>query len=235
MKWEKDMLLFRLFSGNYEFVQIVLIMLAYVSAILLTISVHDYVEARVAVKHGDITPKILGRYTLAPFAHVDLFGFICLVLLGFGWSKPLPINMLNFKNGRKSQRTIYGLGILSNLVFGVIAALLYVLFSRFMPGIVLETQYGQACCLFLYYLSIINFVFAFFHLLPLYAFEGYKILEASLKPDSNFMLFMRKYSFIILLVLIFTGIIEMYVQYVPFKLAELSMEGFNELINLIVG
>ena len=228
------MLIFRLFGENYGFVQIMLILLAYVSAILLTMAVHDYTEARVAAKQGDITPKVLGRHTLAPFAHIDIFGFVCLVFLGFGWSKPLPINTLNFKNGRKSQRIVYGSGILSNIVFGIVAALLFVLFSWFMPERFVALEYGQACGLFLYYLCVINFAFAFFHLLPLYAFEGYKILEASLKSESGFLYFMKKYSFIILLVLIFTGIIELYVQYVPLKLAELVIDGFDELIKLIV-
>ena len=80
----------------------------------------------------------------------------------------------------------------------------------------------------------INFIFAFFNILPFYSFDGYRIIDTFLKPYSPFSQFMKKYSSIILILAILTGIISMYVTYVPLQLAELVIKGFNEVFKLFI-
>ena len=67
-------------------------------AILIGLTVHEWAHAYAAYRLGDPTARNLGRMTLNPLAHIDIFGFIMLILVGFGWAKPVPVNPRNFKN-----------------------------------------------------------------------------------------------------------------------------------------
>ena len=71
-----------------------------VFAILIVLPMHEFAHAFAAVKCGDETPRVYGRYTLNPFKHFDLFGLISLLIVHFGWAKPVPINPVNFKHYR---------------------------------------------------------------------------------------------------------------------------------------
>ena len=74
---------------------------AFLLAIMFSISIHEFAHAFVAQKNGDDTAKRMGRLSLNPLAHLDLFGAIAFLLFGFGWAKPVPINPLKFKSYRK--------------------------------------------------------------------------------------------------------------------------------------
>lgn len=85
-------------------------------AIIIGLTVHEWAHAFAADKLGDPTAKNLGRMTLNPFAHIDLFGFLCLLVVGFGWAKPVPVNPRNFKNYRRDDIIVSLAGIAMNLV-----------------------------------------------------------------------------------------------------------------------
>lgn len=99
-------------SARDKFILIV----AYALAAMFAIVIHEYSHARVAVKCGDLTPKLAGRLTLNPMAHFDVFGLVLFFLIGFGWAKPVPINPDNF--GHKKRDTIFTslAGIFANLL-----------------------------------------------------------------------------------------------------------------------
>ena len=74
-------------------------------AILIVLPCHEFAHAFAAVKNGDETPRLSGRYTLNPFAHFDPLGLVMLIVLRFGWAKPVPVNPDNFRN---RKRDAYG-------------------------------------------------------------------------------------------------------------------------------
>jgi len=228
------MLIFDVFTTDNSFVGTLLILCAYISALLLSMSVHEFGHAFAANKEGDMTARIMGRYTLAPFSHIDISGIIFLLLFGYGWAKPVPVEPRNFKNGKISQLKVYSAGIVTNLIVGTIFAVIYSLIYVFVPSFFVFSLYGEAVAYFLKLMVVLNFIFAFFNLLPFNSFDGYRLVATVSKPYNKFLLFMRKYSFIILLVSIFTGIITWYINLVPLNLANGLIDGLIKLFRLVV-
>ena len=95
-------------------------------AILIGLTVHEWAHAYAAYRLGDPTARNLGRMTLNPLAHVDLFGFLMLLLVGFGWAKPVPVNPRNFKNYRRDDIIVSLAGIFTNVVIAFLFSFVYV-------------------------------------------------------------------------------------------------------------
>ena len=110
-------------------------MLLSLPIILLVISVHETAHGYVASKLGDPTAKSLGRLTLNPLKHIDPIGFICMILCGFGWAKPVPINTRYFKKPRRDMALTGAAGPVSNLLMAVVFTLLYRLAFGILSGI----------------------------------------------------------------------------------------------------
>ena len=229
------MLVFNIFTSQNDLLGVILLLCAYVSSLLLAMSFHEFGHAHAALKEGDMTAKAVGRYTLAPLAHVDVKGIIFLLLFGFGWAKPVPVDSRNFKRGKISAVRVYSAGILVNIAVGLASAMIYAALFVFFPGVFESGVYGIALSYFLQYMVMINFIFAFFNLLPFHSFDGYRLIETFTKPYSGFSVFMQRYSFMILLFGIFTGLISAYVNLVPLNLAELVIDGFKKLFILFLG
>lgn len=229
------MFLSGILTSSSSFVVTLLVIFAYFSALILAMSVHEFGHAHAALKQGDLTAKTLGRYTLAPFAHVDITGIIFLVIFGFGWAKPVPVDPRNFKNGRKSELLVYSSGILTNLIVGVIFAFIYSAINVFVPSVYSSLgAYGVALEYFLQYMVLLNFIFAFFNLLPFAGFDGYNIIATFTKPNNAFLNFMRRYGYFVLLICIFTGVISLYINLVALNLANLVLDGFTKLFLLMI-
>ena len=86
-----------LLSGNINISGVIIYILSALAVIFLTQPVHEFAHAWTAVKLGDPTPRYQGRLSVNPFAHIDYFGAACILLLGFGWAKPVQVNMNNFR------------------------------------------------------------------------------------------------------------------------------------------
>lgn len=102
--------------------------------ILLALPVHEFAHAFAAVKAGDPTPKLEGRYTINPIKHFDLIGLIMLMVVHFGWAKPVPVNPYNFRHMRRDYFWVSIAGILSNLIMSFIFALLMVVFCTLLSA-----------------------------------------------------------------------------------------------------
>ena len=85
--------------------------------ILIVLPCHEFAHAFAAVKCGDETPKFAGRYTLNPFAHFDPIGLAMMILIGFGWAKPVPVNPDNFHNRKKGCVLVSIAGVTVNIIF----------------------------------------------------------------------------------------------------------------------
>lgn len=93
--------------------------------ILIAFTVHEFSHAYFANKFGDPTAKLLGRVTLNPVVHFDLFGVLLLIIAGFGWARPVPVNRANFDKPRLMGVIVSAVGPLSNLLLAIIGTIIY--------------------------------------------------------------------------------------------------------------
>ena len=105
-------------------------LLAGIPGLIIAMVIHEYAHARVAVALGDFTPKLMGRLTLNPRAHIDPVGLLMLFLIRFGWAKPVVINPNNFRQPRRDDILVSVAGPLANLLTAFVTLFLLVLFSQ---------------------------------------------------------------------------------------------------------
>jgi len=172
---------------------------------LLCITFHELAHGYTAYRLGDNTAKQMGRLTLNPIKHIDIFGLLMMVVFRFGWAKPVPVNMRNFKHPRGGMAITAIAGPLSNLVLAVIIMFIYGLVFTGLGGfnpqgfsrIVLEVIHRAA------YLSV---ALAIFNLLPIPPLDGSKVVFSFLSDEFYYKLMRyEKYGMIILLILLNTG------------------------------
>jgi len=145
--------------------------------IIFSLTVHEFSHAWTANKLGDPTAKNMGRMTLNPMAHLDIFGTLMLFLSGFrfGWAKPVPVNPYNLRNVRRDDLWISAAGPISNLILALIAGTIFrVLGTMDFLGS------SEAVYRLLYLTIMINSSLAFFNLLPVFPLDGSHILRGIL-------------------------------------------------------
>lgn len=177
-------------------------------ALLFCLSVHEFAHAFTAYKLGDRTQKAMGRLTLNPFSHIDISGFICIALFGFGWGKPVMIDDRNFKNKAAGNALTAFAGPCSNIIMAIIFTI--ILKILLITGVILPTMNSMigSIILNMFILTIqFNVVFAIFNLIPIPPFDGSRILYFFLPAKGReYMYKIEQYSFIIVLVILVTGI-----------------------------
>ncbi len=176
-------------------------------AILWAITVHEFAHGYVAYKLGDPTPKIQGRLTLNPIAHLDLFGFIALILVHFGWAKPVVVNPALFR--KLDRRTGELLVALAGPMANFVSAFLSMLVLKHFPFSSLPPSVSEPLFLILKYSVFINVAFGVFNLLPIPPLDGSKILEVFL-PRNLYYSYKKiePYGFIILMILIISPLLN---------------------------
>ncbi|GKX66784.1 site-2 protease family protein [Inconstantimicrobium mannanitabidum] len=147
-----------------------------IPGILLGFAFHEYAHAKVADKLGDKTPRFEGRLTLNPLAHIDIIGFIMIVLFGFGWAKPVTVNKRAFKNYYKDDLKVSAAGPLANLVLAFILTIVLALFQKYVL-FMLGTQLALIIYSIIYKGIYINIGLCIFNLLPLPGLDGLSILQ----------------------------------------------------------
>ena len=165
-------------------------------ALMVVLPFHEFAHAYAAVKNGDITPKLYGRYTLNPFAHFDPYGLICFVFAGFGWAKPVPVNPYNYRNFKKGCFWVSVAGVTMNLIIAFIVFPLYVLCFTYLPSI---GYFTYVLVNSLYYIFNLSIVFFVFNLLPLYPLDGFRVVEVICNGRGKVYEFLKKYGTYILL------------------------------------
>lgn len=159
--------------------------------VLVALSVHESAHGYVAYKLGDPTARNLGRITLNPVKHFDVIGFLCMVLLHFGWAKPVPIITRNFKKPRRDMAITGAAGPISNLLL----ALIHLIVLRIVMIFVIKQFSGDvvafwmndsftaspafiatALIVYILYMGVVmNVVLAIFNLIPIPPFDGSRI------------------------------------------------------------
>lgn len=177
-------------------------------ALLFCLSVHEFAHAYTAYKLGDRTQKAMGRLTLNPFSHIDIAGFICIALFGFGWGKPVMIDDRNFKNKAAGNALTAFAGPFSNIIMAILFTI--ILKILLITGVILPTMNSVVGSIILnmFILTIqFNVVFAIFNLIPIPPFDGSRILYFFLPAKGReYMYKIEQYSFVIVLVILVTGI-----------------------------
>ena len=192
-------------SGTIGLSDFITYAISAIVVVFLTMPVHEFAHAFAANKLGDPTAKYLGRLSINPLKHIDWVGAACILLFGFGWAKPVPINSRYFRRGKTDVAITAFAGPLSNLVVAFAAMLLMFIFAAIFRQFVFIVYITA----FLYYIAIININLAVFDLVPIPPLDGSKIL-AALLPNNVYYKLMQyeRYLSIILMVLLYTGILS---------------------------
>lgn len=167
-------------------------LLALTVIIVFSLSVHEAAHAFVAYKLGDPTAKNMGRLTLNPLKHLDPFGFVVMLLVGFGWAKPVPIDARYFKKPKKDMAISALAGPLSNLALAIIAALLLTISRLIWKNIwmsatpAVEYIFTNLLDQAFTYLLVLNVALAIFNFIPIPPLDGSRILYAVLPTKYYF-------------------------------------------------
>jgi Zn-dependent protease len=146
---------------------------AWLVAILLTLTIHEFSHALVGKLRGDKTAEYEGRLTLNPIAHIDPTGFVLLLLFGFGWAKPVPYNPYNLRDPKWDSVKIALAGPFSNLLMAIIAG---VAFQVLVGGGVIEPM--NLLAVFLFLSILLNLFLMLFNIIPVHPLDGSKLFFA---------------------------------------------------------
>ncbi|MBC1320354.1 site-2 protease family protein [Listeria welshimeri] len=170
--------------------------------LLIAFTIHEWAHALVALAFGDDTAKNQGRLSLNPLVHIDLFGMLMILIAGFGWAKPTPVNRFKLKKRRLGSVLVSLAGPISNLLLAIVGVGLYALFlnySFFTYGSITET--------FLMIFVELNLVLFVFNLIPIPPLDGYQILVEFLPMSARVKLEpVERYAMLIFLIIALTPI-----------------------------
>lgn len=187
--------------------------------LLICVTVHELAHGYAAFRLGDPTAKLMGRLTLNPIKHIDPVGAFMILIVGFGWAKPVPVDMLNFKNPKKDMAITALAGPVSNIILAIFVLMFLILISGPLLGgsssadgeYFLKSIFNiapESFIEFVYQVIVrtawLSIILAIFNMLPIPPLDGSKILFSFL-PDRLYARLMvyERYGFIILLALLF--------------------------------
>lgn len=173
-------------------------------AILFSLSFHEASHAWMANKLGDPTSKNLGRISLDPTKHLDPIGFLCFVVFGFGWAKPVLVNSRNFKNARRDDLLTSLAGPVSNIILAIISAIIFGIYLKIVGINYISTKYIIVTQLLSTFVTV-NVVLAVFNLLPIPPLDGYHVFKNILLKSIpyKFFIFVERNSMYILILMVF--------------------------------
>lgn len=171
---------------------------------LLCITFHELCHGLVAYKLGDNTAKNAGRLTLNPIKHIDIIGLAMMAIAGFGWAKPVPVNMNNFKNPKTGMAITALAGPISNIVLSV---LFLFLFGLLQIPLAKSGKGGEVLLQMIYTTAYLSCAFAIFNIIPIPPLDGSKVLFSFLPNDIyNKLMRYERFGMILLLVIVVTGV-----------------------------
>ena len=171
--------------------------------LIIALALHEYAHAWAAVKMGDFTPKMMGRLTLNPMAHIDPIGIVVLLIARFGWAKPVVINPHNFRDRKKGEILVALAGPAMNFLLAFLSLGVMIFLTHRMR---MEMSYGLRAVLWL--IVVYNINFGIFNMIPLPPLDGSRILMALLPYEMQYRFAaLERYSMIIFIIFIATPIL----------------------------
>lgn len=223
-------MLFSFLRNGFDFGELIIYLFSMAFVVFCTLPIHEFAHAWVATKLGDQTPRLQGRLTLNPMAHVSPIGALMILLVGFGYAKPVGVNPRNFKNPKKGMALVALAGPVSNLIMGFVAEFFAILCLNFALN-TNESFMLTAVYLFFNYAAVVNIQLAVFNFLPIPPLDGSRILQLII-PSKYYYKFMQYERYIIWIVfaLLFTGILTVPLSF----FANLFYNAFRKLFYLII-
>jgi Zn-dependent protease len=195
-------------------------------SLLVAFTVHEFAHAYTAYKFGDDTAKDQGRLTLNPVHHLDPVGTIFILIAGFGWARPVPVNRRNFANPKLAGVLVSLAGPLSNFLIAFIAYGIFVFAMNDAPMFVIDLL------LMMMQLNVVLFVF---NLLPFPPLDGYRIIEDLAPPHMRMkMTQYEQYGILLFLILVITPLDQFTIQPIFNVAIPAVIGGFQSIFSLFL-
>ncbi|PAQ15287.1 site-2 protease family protein [Bacillaceae bacterium SAOS 7] len=196
-------------------------------ALVVAFTFHEFAHAFVAYKFGDDTAKEQGRLTLNPVSHLDPIGTIFILIAGFGWARPVPVNRRNFQNPRLAGILVSFAGPLSNFIIALIAfGLMFFLVPAGIPPFFVDLLQMMV------WLNLVLFVF---NLLPFPPLDGYRIIEDLAPPATRVKLTQyEQYGVLIFLIIVITPLNQWVIQPIFNTVLPALLQGFAMIFSIFV-
>ena len=223
-----------MFSGeNITYLDLMIGLFSAFFVIFVTMPIHEWAHAFTAYKLGDPTGKYSGRLTLNPMAHIHWIGAVLVLLFGFGFAKPVPVNQRNFKHPKWGMALTALAGPLANFIMGFFCFLFEAVAYYF--AIVNESQGLAYVATFFAYAGLINLYLASFNLIPIPPLDGSRILFAVL-PDRIYYRIQayERYIYLIVIFLAAFGLLSGPTGWIADKLYAFCSLIITSLFNLIL-
>jgi Zn-dependent protease len=150
--------------------------LIFLPGIIIGLTFHEFAHAKAANMLGDPTPKLQGRVTLNPLAHIDIVGFIALMIVGFGWGKPVQINGNYFKKFKRDEIIVSISGVLMNLVLAIAFAGILKIMDITASEFFTTSSLGNYLSQMVYGVIWINIILMVFNLMPIPPLDGFNVI-----------------------------------------------------------
>ena len=166
---------------------------------LICITLHECAHGYAAYRLGDDTARRAGRLTLNPLKHIDVMGLLMLVVFRFGWAKPVPVNMYNFKDPRGGMAITAAAGPVANLLISIAALFIYGLLFIPLAG----KEWGWYVLESVYMTAYLSLTLALFNIIPIPPLDGSKVLYSFVSERSyRKLMYYERYGMIALLILV---------------------------------
>ncbi len=219
-----------------------LCIIAYLISMIVAIIGHELSHGYVALWNGDKTAKFMGRLSLNPVKHFDIIGFAMMLLVGFGWAKPVPIDPRNFKNYKKGMVFTALAGVTFNLIMAILGTLCLAILMKI---VITVGSISRGVAYLVYFLSYLfqltiafNVALMVFNLLPIYPLDGFRVIETLTKPNNKYVNFMYKHgSKVMLALLLICFVLGRFIPQVNIisTMINLASKGLGRLFEMIFG
>ena len=215
-----------LMSDPLEFLKLLACILP---VMLLSLTLHEWGHAYAAHLCGDDTARNFGRMTLNPLKHIDPIGFLMILIVGFGWAKPVPVNPRNYRNYKKGEAMVSLAGVFMNLMLAILFSAAFIpLLRMYVFRSYSWLENGLLIKIITYGISL-NIILMLFNLLPMYPLDGYHIFELlfARRLPMRVFIFLRRYGqYILIGMLILFRVIDFH------PISELTAWYLGKLTNL---